>query len=73
MTVEEAYQTYGARIYVCSAGDTLPFLVRKIYNSDDSGYLHILKVLNPRVNWAAVPANTALRYIDPSVITQPLY
>lgn len=73
MTVEEAYQTYGARRYIASQGETLPFIVRQIYSSDSDQYLHILKVLNPRVNWLSLPAGTVLEYIDPSVISQTLY
>ena len=72
MTVEEAYQTYGARTYVASQGETLPFIVRQIYAADGDQYLHILRVLNPRVNWLALPAGTVLKYLDPSVLTQPL-
>lgn len=73
MTIEEAYQTYGARTYIASQGETLPFIVRQIYASDSDQYVHILKVLNPRVNWIAVPAGTVIEYIDPTMITQRLY
>ena len=34
MTVEEAYQSYGAKKYIASEGDNIAFIVRKIYNSE---------------------------------------
>ena len=73
MTVEEAYQSFGAKKYTASEGDNIAFLVRKIYNSDSDQYLRILEVLNPRVNWTSISGGTEIEYLDPTAITETLY
>lgn len=73
MTVEEAYQSYGSKVFVASAEMNLVTVVRIIYESDDDRYLNVLKVLNPRVNWTSLPAGTEIQYLDPSVIKEFLY
>lgn len=73
MTVEEAYQSFGAKVYTTSEGENIVFVVRKLYNSDDDQYLRILEVLNPRINWTSIPAGTQIQYLDPSAIVETLY
>lgn len=73
MTVEEAAQSYGVRIYTVSQDANLAWVVRQIYDSDGDKYLRILQVLNPRVNWIALPAGTQLSYIDKTVVSGILY
>lgn len=73
MTVEEAYQSYGSKVFVASAEMNLVTIVRIIYESDDDRYLNVLKVLNPRVNWTSLPAGAEIQYLDPSVIKEFLF
>ncbi len=73
MTVEEAYQSYGSKVFIASAEMNLVTIVRIIYESDDDRYLNVLKVLNPRVNWTSLPAGAEIQYLDPSVIKEFLY
>lgn len=73
MTVEEAAQAYGTRIYTVSQNANLAWVVRQVYESDDDQYLLILQVLNPRVNWVAIPAGTQIRFIDKSMLRKTLY
>lgn len=73
MTVEEAYQQYGAKTHIVSEGENIVFLTRRLYNSDNDNYVNILKVLNPRVNWLSMPAGTVIQYLDPDVVNSILY
>lgn len=72
-TVEEFSQRFGCKNYYSTDGDTLPYIVRKIYNSDSDNYINILKVLNPRVNWSSLKVGVTIKYLDPSVVTEELY
>jgi len=70
MTIEEAYQAYGARKTVTLVSDSLIFLARRIYNSDTEQYLRILQVLNAYDNWYDMEAGQPIYYLDPSVVQQ---
>lgn len=73
MTVEEAYQSYGAKVYVTSEGDSLPFLTRIIYKSDSDMWMNVLQVLNPHVNWLSLGAGEPILYLDASMINEELF
>lgn len=73
MTVEEAYQRYGAKQFVASEGQDILTVSRLIYNSDSETYSNVLRALNPVLNWSYLCSGQVLSYIDASVITSYLY
>lgn len=73
MTVEEAYQSYGSKVFTASVEMNIVTIVRILYGSDDDRYLNVLRVLNPRINWSSLPAGAEIQYLDSSVIKEFLF
>lgn len=73
MTVEEAYQSYGAKKAYTGVNDSIVFLSRRLYGSNADIYLNILRVLNYHVNWLNMQPGIVIYYLDPSVVNDVVY
>lgn len=68
MTYEECVQGGGLRSYVCSGGESLLWVCRRLYGGDVSVYRGCLAVLNPGLNWFCLRAGDVVYYLDGVVV-----
>lgn len=69
MTIEECYQSGGVGSYVCSGGESMFWVCRRLYGCDGVLYRRCLCVLNPGLNWLCLGVGDVVYYLESDLLS----